>query len=158
MPDSCCDEASVAAQRIKCISHVPFGEALKLTAYKAGCVPTLVKFYGSMLNIRAAMMIGIAMIEGAVVVIVVLEVRRESAASEKEKNETNKLLQKKKSGEGIGAKSGGDKKAPEGKAAPAEDTAEAAAPGYPPGYPGAPGYGAVPGYGGPAYNMYYGHQ
>lgn len=161
IPESCCDVAKAAAQRTKCVSSTPFGEAIKLTVNKKGCVSELVKYYGGILKLRCAIIIGIAIVELGVVAIVMLQIRSSDAAVEemKAKNETKQLLVKKAVSKKDSSAEASEKASADSVPKVSTEQPPVHVDPYAAGYvadPFAAGYGAVPGYGGPAYNMYYG--
>lgn len=74
--------------RVKpCIKVVANGEAQKLTPYTTGCVDAVVKHYSSMLNIRAMILVAIAIVETAALIVIYLEVKKMPAGTKAEKKQ-----------------------------------------------------------------------
>lgn len=118
IPKSCCDKTRTTAQKINCVTHVPFGESTRLTPYAKGCVSVLVPFYEEMLKKVAYILAIIALISGAIIFMVIFEAQSlgEPETTKKEKGNLPKKQDGKK--ETLGGKKetpGGKKETPDGK-------------------------------------------
>lgn len=93
IPPSCCDKDTTAAQRINCISNVPYGESIRLTPYAKGCVSALVDFYGEKLKQSTYALVLITFLTSSVVFIVFVEAR-DPGAPETTEEERQNILKK----------------------------------------------------------------